>query len=114
MMPPSQPKLLTTAYHQRRVTASRPLRIDKHTVDRQGPGHVWNVVQIAERNPLVLIDRRRHVLVLDRQAGGRGLEYASGGERLPNHRLDGRDRDLIGARTECPLEGVRVADIGLW
>src|SRR5438094_10165295 len=65
---------------------------------------MWHVVHIVMRIGKLLVDRWGNKLVLDGETRGGGLKHACRRHRLPDHRFDRCDGNMIGVSAKSMFE----------
>src|SRR6266446_1882075 len=70
---------------------------------------VGNVIEVAFRIGSGVVDRRRHLIMEDRQRGDGGLQAAGSPQQVPGHRFGAADRQFPRALAEGSTPASRMA-----
>ena len=74
-------------------------------------GEVHVVVDVFVAVVLIVVDGRRHDVVLHRKAANDGFNSTGGSEEVTGHRLGGRDVEFVGMITEELRDGFRLRNV---
>src|SRR4029453_3246317 len=72
---------------------------------------VRDVVEVAFRVRVLVVDRRRHLALVDREDAHHGLDRPRGSEAVAHHRFRRRDGELVRVVAEDVLERLRLGEI---
>ena len=89
----------------------RPIAFESATSTCVSPRVVRDVVEVALRVGLAVVDRRRQHPVAQREHAHDRLDRAGRSERVAHHRLRRRDGELVGVVAEDVLDRLRLGGV---
>src|SRR5579872_222040 len=87
------------------VGATETERIGKRVRELSLASVIWNVIEIALRVGMFVIDRRRKNLIAQGEHADAGLEASGTAEQVSGHRFRGADSQMAGVIAEDAFDG---------
>src|SRR5216683_3752757 len=99
--------------HHRGVVSAEAEGVVQSSGDRHFARLVWHVVEIALRIRILVVDRRRDEICLNRLGADGHFDGAGGAEHVSGGALGGADGQFSRAVAEDGLDRLRFADVSL-